>query len=162
MTLIDDLALPLTEEELGRRKALGLIGAGAITVACAGTGITSVQYIAPNVLYETSALLKVGPVASIPRGAVLSFPKQKTYVVRNEHGIIAMSTTCTHLGCMTSYEAAHNRIFCPCHGSQYSLDGKVVGGPAPRALPRLHIEERGGVLVVDTRKVVAPDFVFRA
>jgi Rieske Fe-S protein len=66
---------------------------------------------------------------------------------------------CTHLGCLTKYEAERARIFCPCHGSQYTPEGKVTAGPAPRALPRFALTVERGVLVVDTKKVVADDFV---
>jgi cytochrome b6-f complex iron-sulfur subunit len=68
-----------------------------------------------------------------------------------------MTAVCTHLGCLTRYEADQNRIFCPCHGSRFSSAGEVTNGPAPKALPRLEIVLEQGLLVVDAAKVVAPD-----
>ncbi len=44
----------------------------------------------------------------------------------------ALSAICTHLGCRV--RTSGNFLRCPCHGSTYDLDGKVVRGPAPRAL----------------------------
>ena len=31
-------------------------------------------------------------------------------------------------------------IRCPCHGSQYNKDGKVIRGPAPLSLALAHVE----------------------
>ncbi len=47
--------------------------------------------------------------------------------------LAAISTTCTHLGCIVS--VSETGFACPCHGSRYDQDGNVTGGPAPRALP---------------------------
>ena len=46
---------------------------------------------------------------------------------------VAFTAVCTHSGCLVgSY--ANGRITCPCHGSQFNLQGQVVNGPAPSAL----------------------------
>ncbi len=39
---------------------------------------------------------------------------------------------CTHLGCLPKWQ--EDRFACPCHGSQYTLDGNWIKGPAPRGL----------------------------
>jgi cytochrome b6-f complex iron-sulfur subunit len=36
--------------------------------------------------------------------------------------------------CVVAYSAGENKINCPCHGSQFDLDGHVVHGPAPHPL----------------------------
>lgn len=33
--------------------------------------------------------------------------------------------------CCAPWNAAENKFICPCHGSQYNNQGKVVRGPAP-------------------------------
>jgi Rieske Fe-S protein len=40
-----------------------------------------------------------------------------------------VSAICRHLGCVVGYTAASRTIDCPCHGSQYALDGSVIHGP---------------------------------
>jgi ubiquinol-cytochrome c reductase iron-sulfur subunit len=55
-------------------------------------------------------------------------------------GIIAYSKICTHVGCPISlYEQTTKTMICPCHQSTFDLadGGKVVFGPAKRALPQL-------------------------
>ncbi len=52
-------------------------------------------------------------------------------------GVRAMSSTCTHLGCRVSYDAARQVLKCPCHGGTFAIDGTVVGGPPPGPLTEL-------------------------
>ena len=63
-------------------------------------------------------------------------------------GIVCYSKICTHVGCPISlYERTTHHLLCPCHQSTFDLAdyGKVVFGPAARALPQLPIavDERG-------------------
>jgi Rieske Fe-S protein len=161
MPLVDDLSLPLTEAELSRRKFLALVGSGALTVAGVGTAVTSLSFLEPTVLFEEDTRVGVGRPEDIAVGAVLVLPKQKLFVVRSSDGFFALSSTCTHLGCMTRWDGTRGEIDCPCHGSRFHLDGSVLAGPAPRALPRLHLFVERGVLIVDTSKQVAPDFLLK-
>jgi cytochrome b6-f complex iron-sulfur subunit len=113
------------------------------------------------VLFEQETRFVVGRPEEIAAGTLVVLPEQKVFVVHGGGGFFALSATCTHLGCMTRYEKENNRIFCPCHGSQFAVDGAVTGGPAPRALPRLDLVLEGGRLVVDTAKPAAPDAVLK-
>jgi quinol---cytochrome c reductase iron-sulfur subunit, bacillus type len=47
------------------------------------------------------------------------------------------SPICTHLGCRYNWEKDIHEFVCPCHGSVFSIDGKVLAGPAPRPLDTL-------------------------
>jgi len=161
MSLVDDLRAPTPEEDLTRREVLGKVTGAAFAAAGLGTAFTTVRYMRPNVLFEPPTRFQVGPPEEITPGTLLVLPEQKLFVGRNREGFFAMSATCTHLGCMTRY-MGETGIFCPCHGSHFNLDGKVVGGPAPRPLPRYQISLADGQLVVDTAQPVAPDFVLRA
>jgi len=46
----------------------------------------------------------------------------------------AFSATCTHLDCIVGFAKEKNCIWCNCHGGQYDLTGRNVGGPPPRPL----------------------------
>ena len=45
----------------------------------------------------------------------------------------ALGATCTHLGC--GVRPSGEFLRCPCHGSTFGSDGRVVRGPAQRPLP---------------------------
>jgi Rieske Fe-S protein len=47
----------------------------------------------------------------------------------------ALSTRCAHEGCPVN-PPVNGVITCPCHGSQYALDGKVLRGPTIYPLTR--------------------------
>jgi Rieske Fe-S protein len=62
--------------------------------------------------------------------------------------VTALSSACTHLGC--TVEAETTRLVCPCHGSTFDRAGRVLRGPAERALVRYDARlSENGILVID-------------
>ena len=84
--------------------------------------------------------------ADVPRDGALVLPRQRCAVVRKDDAILALDLTCPHLGCTVN--ATPQGFACPCHGSRFKSDGQVVSGPAARAMTRLDVEERDGVLSI--------------
>jgi nitrite reductase/ring-hydroxylating ferredoxin subunit len=64
-------------------------------------------------------------------------PGRSVALFRTEKGVYAVSTVCTHLGCIV--KSVPDGFDCPCHGSKFSKDGFVLRGPAPKGLPRLGV-----------------------
>lgn len=52
----------------------------------------------------------------------------------------AINAICTHLGCVVPWNVAEQKYMCPCHGSQYNSQGKVIRGPAPKSLSLAELE----------------------
>ena len=76
-------------------------------------------------------------------------------------GIVAFSGVCTHAGCdVTLWQAETRRFRCPCHESEFDPKdrGRVVGGPAPRRLPRLPVKAVDGVIVAGGSFTGRPGF----
>jgi len=79
-------------------------------------------------------------------------------------GIVCFSKICTHVGCPISLnERTTHHLLCPCHQSTFDLadNGKVVFGPAGRALPQLPLAvDDEGYLVAqsDFTEPVGPSF----
>jgi ubiquinol-cytochrome c reductase iron-sulfur subunit len=79
-------------------------------------------------------------------------------------GILAYSKICTHVGCPISLnERTTHHLLCPCHQSTFDLadSGKVVFGPAGRALPQLPlmVDEEGYLVAQDDfNEPVGPSF----
>lgn len=71
------------------------------------------------------------------------------WLVRKQDGsVAAFAPACPHLGCGYRWFPAEQRFKCPCHVSIFDIDGKVLAGPAPRALDLLETKvEDGRVLV---------------
>ena len=52
------------------------------------------------------------------------------FMVKHGNQVTAISETCTHLGCSVIWVSGPKQYRCPCHGSEYSVLGDVVHGPA--------------------------------
>jgi cytochrome b6-f complex iron-sulfur subunit len=146
-----------------RRRFIEKIGNGALTMSVLGSGVFIVQYLSPNVLLEPSSSFKVGLPIDYPQGSVTLLPSKKVYIIRDKSGYFyALSATCTHLGCITSWKGEEGVIACPCHGSRFDLTGQKIAGPAPRPLPRIKMDLNDkGELVVDKSIVVSEETVLK-
>lgn len=75
--------------------------------------------------------------------------KSTAWVVRTaENKVVAYGPQCTHLGCAYHWDDGKSNFLCPCHSSIFSLDGKVVAGPAPRPLDRYETRVEKGKLLL--------------
>ncbi|NNL14814.1 MAG: Rieske (2Fe-2S) protein [Acidimicrobiia bacterium] len=83
----------------------------------------------------------------------------RVFIQRKGNGYRAMSAVCTHLGCTVNPdEKAGEGFRCPCHGSVFDEDGRVLEGPAPAPLPCYAVSlARDGRLVVDRDRTVTAD-----
>jgi menaquinol-cytochrome c reductase iron-sulfur subunit len=157
-----------------RRDFLVKLGIGAGGVGIGTQAAASLRSLLPNVSYDAPTTVKVGLPADFPDGMKF-LPDQRLFVFREGKVFHAVSAVCTHLGCTVRAEALPqpqtmdvggaqlritHRFACPCHGSKYTGDGKVVSGPAPRPLAWFHlsVSPDDGQLVVDLAQEVGRDF----
>ena len=64
-------------------------------------------------------------------GAVVRRGLTKLAVFRDETGSLhKYSAMCPHLGCIVSWNHLEKTWDCPCHGSSFDRDGRVINGPA--------------------------------
>ena len=64
-------------------------------------------------------------------GAIVDIGGKKVAAFRDEDGTVhALSATCTHLGCTVGWNQAEQSWDCPCHGSRFATDGRILDGPA--------------------------------
>jgi glycine/D-amino acid oxidase-like deaminating enzyme/nitrite reductase/ring-hydroxylating ferredoxin subunit len=69
-------------------------------------------------------------------GKVLERDGQKVAAYRDTDGSVTLrSAICTHMGCVVGWNPAEKTWDCPCHGSRFQPDGKVISGPAESPLP---------------------------
>jgi Rieske Fe-S protein len=106
------------------------------------------------VLASPSKKFRVTLPETLQPGEAFVPPGRPVAIFRDADGVYAVSTICTHLGCVVKN---HPEGFeCPCHGSRFAADGAVTKGPAPRALPWLLVTNKGGVWMVDEGATVPP------
>ncbi|MDJ0772324.1 MAG: ubiquinol-cytochrome c reductase iron-sulfur subunit [Mastigocoleus sp. MO_167.B18] len=48
--------------------------------------------------------------------------------------LIAVDPTCTHAGCTVEWKSDLERFVCPCHQSEFAVDGQLIKTPARRPL----------------------------
>ena len=70
-------------------------------------------------------------------GWKLQTEKRTAWVVKEaDNKVVAFGPQCTHLACAYHWESGAGQFQCPCHGSRFAIDGKVLAGPAARPLDR--------------------------
>ncbi len=110
---------------------------GAVAAYITGKFAESGRVKSKRVIYDLSdSHLKMGEVKDLG----------KVFLIRDEEGLFALKAKCTHLGCKPIW---NGKLFhCPCHGSEFDLEGDVVHGPAKRHLEALLIKKSGDKLII--------------
>jgi cytochrome b6-f complex iron-sulfur subunit len=137
---------------------LGCVGMGAASL---GFVAATVRFLVPNVLYEPSRRFTIGDPSDFPAGSGTFLPERRLFIFSGSEGFFCISSICTHLGCNVRHVGAG--FECPCHGSRYDENGRVISGPAPKALAwyALSLSPRNE-LIVDLDRPVGPEFRLRA
>lgn len=87
-------------------------------------------------------------VSEVPEAGGVLLEDAKLVVTQPEAGTFkAFSAICTHQNCTVS-QVEDGIIFCPCHKSEFDLNGEVVGGPAPSPLPEQAITVKGDEILM--------------
>ncbi len=149
------------EEPVKRRDFLGIAALGGLFAAM-GTALAGILRLPrPSLLPEPSRQYKIGTPSSYPLGETRIPEGKSVYVIHSDEGFSAISSTCTHLGCIV--KKTEIGFDCPCHGSQFDQDGVAVSGPAPRSLEWFAISlAPDGQLVIDEDRRVKARTFFRA
>lgn len=93
---------------------------------------------------------------TIPRNRVgtdqahfFQFQGHPAVVLQRSPGVfIAFSAICTHLGCIVQWVPEKGEFLCPCHGGRFAGDGRVLGGPPPKALTTIPVALSGDNLLI--------------
>ncbi|GMV12344.1 MAG: iron-sulfur protein [Polyangiaceae bacterium] len=138
-------------EPLERRRVLFIFGWVAGVLATAEAAWATLRFARAPVSYGPPRRWNLGPPESFASGASVYDEHAGVFVKRDAQGLRAMSAACTHLGC--TVRRREGGFVCPCHGSRYDEEGRVVGGPAPAPLPYYRLElDRRGLVVVDLNR----------
>jgi len=137
----------LEPEPVPRRDFLGLASVLAAASALLFAAVGMLRLPKAAVLSSPSRKFRVDLPASLPAGEAFVPSGRSVALFRDGEGVYAVSTVCTHLGCIVKPTA--QGFECPCHGSRFAPDGAVVKGPAPTRLPWVKVSGSGGTYIVD-------------
>jgi len=136
--------------------------------AVAATGLTwgamFQDFFGPKVLKEPKKIWRVGRPENFALAGMVDESFKRTpagsegfWIVNlqpAENRLVALSTICTHLGCIPDWKPGELKFKCPCHGSGYYVNGINFEGPTPRPLERFAISrDADGFIVVDQTKI---------
>ncbi len=74
--------------------------------------------------------------------------RRTVFLVKTGDAVTALDSTCTHLGCRVSWDAASKELKCPCHGGVYDATGAVKAGPPPAPLATIATRVEGNQILV--------------
>jgi Rieske Fe-S protein len=115
-----------------------------ITLTCASLGLLW-RYLTPPATRRRQVVARV-PRADVPVEGALVFSQERVALMREGDMVYALDLVCTHLGCTVTVTGSG--LSCPCHGSRFDRQGRVLKGPADRPLNRLKVEEHDGMIEV--------------
>ena len=115
------------------------------------------RYFFPRTLFEPNTLVNIGYPSDFEDGVNQQFLQSNRIWVRKDPGsMFVIKAVCTHLGCTPDWEPTQHIFHCPCHGSEYDIDGINFAGPAPRPMDRcwMSLQADGTILVNNARLYV--------
>lgn len=97
--------------------------------------------------------MDVGSVSEIEAqgSRVFRFGREPCVVVAAGGRFHALSTVCSHLGCIVQWVPRSQHLACPCHRASFDLEGNVREGPPPRPLTAYAVAVRNDRVVVRRR-----------
>jgi cytochrome b6-f complex iron-sulfur subunit len=135
---------------------------GTFGLASGVGSLAMLRFMLPNVLFEPPQVYKAGKIEDYELDKPDERYKQdkKTWIVKlskdfdGKKKLVALDTTCTHLGCTPNVLFSEQKIKCPCHGSGFRFNGINFEGPTPRPLERYKVfqDPISGEIVVDKTK----------
>lgn len=149
---------PASAPGLDRREVLALGGASAL--ACLGIGCATG---ASHRSFEPGAQALTGSMLKIPLAELVNItgdeallvkpgsPYPEILIASREGRYLVITSDCTHWGCTVGYNAGVNEWQCPCHGSRFAVDGKVLEGPAEDPLKSAIATVEGDALLIDLK-----------
>lgn len=152
------------EGRRGRRAFFERAIQGLGALIAAGFGLPALAYLfVPTRARSSGAWIEAGDLTQLglrtPEEVVfrrtrvdgwkIISEKSTAWVVKlGESEVAAYRPQCTHLGCAYHYDDKDGEFVCPCHSSNFSLEGQVLSGPAPRPLDRYSVRIEGTKVLI--------------
>ena len=131
----------------------GLLGFSGLATAV-GVLTPVVAYLWPPAKGSgaSETRVAVAATADLPpgQGAVYSVANKPVIVIHtSDDSYVALSATCTHLGCILFWHEQRQVIACPCHEAYFNTNGAVISGPPPAPLVPYRVQVEGDQIYVE-------------
>ena len=145
---------------MDRRTFFGWFSVGTLAsflpvaiAACSSSdsdAVTDKEKSEMNAAPRADGFLAMGTVQQLEEKGYLLSKKDGVIVVRKpgDGTLSALNPMCPHQGCTVSWKQDSKNLVCPCHGSKFTADGKVVAGPANKPLPSYEVKEEEEQILV--------------
>lgn len=145
----------MERNDTSRRSLLRLgmgTGVAALLSGCRLFGSRKADVVARPQDHAISLTQEESSTLLASEGSLLVKPQgreDKILVIHSRDGSLhAVSSICTHMSCDVLYDKDLGHIRCPCHGSQYSVDGQNIRGPARRPLRQYGVRDHQGKIII--------------
>jgi len=112
------------EGDINRRRMLAWLSSVGLFGSAVLSAFSNFVFIKPRATYGQPQRFMIGKPDEFPAGTRLALEQRRVCVVREGNKVAAISTTCTHLGCIIGL--SDTGFACPCHGSRFDSDGAVT------------------------------------
>jgi menaquinol-cytochrome c reductase iron-sulfur subunit len=152
-------------KKISRRNFLSIATYAIGGVISLGVGIPAIAYLIGPSLQKQSAKnwIRISATSKVEVGTPTLFKVNITHQVgwtvnqeelavyvltENGKDFVALSNTCTHLGCRVRWISGKEQFQCPCHNGVFDKEGKVVAGPPPRSLDHYEVKVESDQLYI--------------
>ena len=156
--------VPPSEDEGTSRRNFYVVAIYGLWGVSAALGLPALFYLLfPPEVKKVDEWIEVGDIGRLAPNSPVEMTFRRTrvdgwkvisekstaWVVKSSgNQVTAFGPQCTHLGCAYHWEEGKGQFLCPCHTSLFSIDGKVLAGPAPRPLDRFQTRLKGSKLLL--------------
>lgn len=136
-------AQPPTEptSDVTRRRFLALLVHGGWAAALGVLIYQIGRFLgAEGLISGPSPLVAAGKLADFPPDSTTYVPEARAWVQHETATLTALDAVCPHLGCLVQQKEGGSGFRCPCHGSEFGVNGELERGPAERPLRQLEIQ----------------------
>lgn len=150
----------VSQRKVNRRAFLNLAWLASLGILSIDLGVVTYFFALPRFRAgEFGGQFSIGRAADAlpaPGEGPINVPAGRFWLVQTANRqVLALYKVCTHLGCLYGWLDENGIFRCPCHGSQFQLDGTYISGPAPRSLDRFVVQvvDEAGAEVATTDAV---------
>lgn len=123
------MSTKITRRDFIKRSAIGVIAGSAVLSAFDINKLAAKSVYAKAYDLGDDKIIKLADNKDLANvGGSVRVTDEVLLIRTSQTQFSAVKTICTHKGC--DVDLSGDKFVCPCHGSEYTLDGKVTQGPA--------------------------------